>query len=219
MARPKKDYQKYSLARRDAGVYYAQWWQDGRTQRKSLRTRDLATAQAVLAEFHRQAPDPEESMAAWAANTRSTGRGLISETRVLLRLIELGAEVFVPWGHDHKADLVLIHSGVTQRVQVKSVYTKDGRSVVKASSVIYRQRRAIAKVIQPGDVDLIAAFCPARCECFVTPVTGKGEYLLPNMRPLKSLSDLLVAAPEPKMQPTSPQPSPWIPPSPPQLHY
>ena len=131
-------------------------------------------------------PQAAAVMQAWEGATRTTSRGLISETRVLLRLLEIGCEIFVPWGHDHKgADLVAIYRGVVRRVQVKTLYTARGKTpVIRASSVIYRQNRPIAKIVKPEDCDVIAAFCPTKNDCFAAKVTGKTEYGFAELRPI-----------------------------------
>jgi hypothetical protein len=53
MPRPKSERPTYSLARRaDAGgLYYVQWWENGRSRRLSCRTSDKGEARRFLAEF------------------------------------------------------------------------------------------------------------------------------------------------------------------------
>lgn len=51
MSRPRTETPTVSLAKREGGWFYAQWWEDGATQRVSLRTADREVAKRRLADF------------------------------------------------------------------------------------------------------------------------------------------------------------------------
>lgn len=58
MPRPKSERPTYSLAER-GGIFYVQWWEDGRARRLSCRTTDKGEARRFLAEYKAGLDAPE----------------------------------------------------------------------------------------------------------------------------------------------------------------
>lgn len=83
-------------------------------------------------------------------------KGSIAEAKVLAYLIEKGFNVFIPWGEDHRFDLVCEYNGIFKRIQVKYVSAKNNgieiplRSMNNWSELRY----------SPANVDVLAAYNP-----------------------------------------------------------
>jgi len=83
-------------------------------------------------------------------------KGDIAEAKVLSYLIGKGYKVFIPWGEDHRYDLVSEIEGVFKRIQVKYVTPKNGclevplRSMNNWSTLRYSSK----------NIDIIAAYNP-----------------------------------------------------------
>lgn len=189
MARPKLKQPNYKLQLRGS-IFYAQWWQNGQWNRRSLETSDEDVASERLGAFSKAVPDPSFSMASWSSHTRPSHKGLVSETKAILRLLELGADVFIPWGHDNKADIVAGRGGVLKRIQVKTARIRGRGIFVRAASILLREGKATSVIVQPSECDFIIAYSPQHDECFSCPVTGLLEYRLSVERPLKNLEDV-----------------------------
>jgi hypothetical protein len=86
----------------------------------------------------------------------SKQKGAVAEAKVLSYLISKGYQVFVPWGEDHRFDLLCEINGCFKRIQVKYVTPKNAgidvplRSANNWSTIRYT----------PKNVDLIAAYNP-----------------------------------------------------------
>ncbi len=47
-------------------------------------------------------------------------KGEITESVVLARLVQLGYECLLPWGHDHRYDIAIDDNGKLVRIQCKT---------------------------------------------------------------------------------------------------
>jgi hypothetical protein len=97
MARPRNITPNLKMVSR-AGRFYARWWESGAWRRKSLHTGDRELAESRFRAMAGTMPAPAIALAAWDRSKLPSHRGLISETKVVLRLLELGGEVFTAWG-------------------------------------------------------------------------------------------------------------------------
>ncbi|OGC23945.1 hypothetical protein A2291_05530 [candidate division WOR-1 bacterium RIFOXYB2_FULL_42_35] len=83
-------------------------------------------------------------------------KGCIAEAKVLSYLVSKGYKVFLPWGEDHRFDLLCEVAGAYKRIQVKFVTPKNGclevplRSMNNWSRIRYSSQ----------NVDIMAAFNP-----------------------------------------------------------
>lgn len=165
--------------------FYARWWENGAWQRKSLNTDQRALAEDRFRDMVGTLPAPAVALAAWDRSRRPSHRGLISETKVILRLLELGGEVYVAWGHDHRADLIVVSGTNVARVQVKSARASAGKLLVQAYSV------ASGKASQPynrQECEAIVAYSPAKDDCFVVQVVdGRTRYVMDEASRLRDL--------------------------------
>ncbi|NOG70436.1 group I intron-associated PD-(D/E)XK endonuclease [Roseicella sp. DB1501] len=104
---------------------------------------------------------------------KTTQRGLMSELAVQRRLIELGAAVLVPVGHDHSFDMVAHWEGRYSRIQVKTARIglfhgkPNGTIVVPGYSMVGRGKRV--KQLSNTDCDVIVAHYPAGERFYAVP--------------------------------------------------
>jgi len=95
-------------------------------------------------------------------------KGSIAEAKVLAYLVDKGYRVFVPWGEDHRFDLLCETKGVFQRIQVKYVSPKNGcieiplRSMNNWNTIRYSSE----------NVDIIAAYNPENDKIYFIPLTS-----------------------------------------------
>jgi hypothetical protein len=86
----------------------------------------------------------------------SKQKGAIAEAKVLAFLASRGYKVFLPWGEDHRFDLLYEDKGRYKRVQVKYVTPRNNgidvplRSMNNWNTIRY----------SPENVDMIAAYNP-----------------------------------------------------------
>lgn len=188
MSRPRNITPNFKMISR-AGRFYARWWDNGVWQRKALNTGDLRVAEDRFREFAGTAPVPAVALAAWDRSKSPTHRGLISETKVVLRLLELGAEVFMPLGHDHRADLIVVAGPQVARVQVKSARVRGVHDnlFVQARFLVYGKPQA---PLTREHCDVIVAYSPLKDDCFVIAVDGRGDYALDKTCRLRDLTQL-----------------------------
>jgi PD-(D/E)XK endonuclease len=196
MARPQLSEPHYKLVLR-GGVYYAKWWRTGAWHRKSLKTADEIVARDRLALL--SAPPVSISTSVQAAlqwrKKRTCDKGAIGEAIAMAWLLDLGASVFIPWGHDHRCDLVISHGNIFRSVQIKvGCPTKNGL-VVNVARSQYSLRGRSTRVLLPSECDLLIAYCPSSGECYFTQVTGVHKYRLYAADKLTSLAPLFEATP------------------------
>lgn len=99
-------------------------------------------------------------------DTKSVGD--LSEVVVLYALARLGHYVSVPWGENHRYDLIVEIDGSLKRVQVKT-----GR--LRMGSILFNAYSSHAHRGQParsyrGDADYFGVYCPEVQRVFLVPV-------------------------------------------------
>lgn len=100
-------------------------------------------------------------------NTKDTGD--TSESKVLARLIELGYEVWTPFGENTRADLIAEEpDGTLHKVQVKTGRTKqNGRIVRSGLNSTYRDASGVSQSKYSKDeIDSFAVYCPQVDRCY-----------------------------------------------------
>jgi hypothetical protein len=115
---------------------------------------------------------------------KTTDRGLLSEQRVQLKLLEMGVHVMTPLGQDHPFDLVAYHAGEFSRIQVKTA--RDGKDkfsrsngtiMIPAFSTIDRKGGKFTKILTAEDCDVIVGYYP-RNQSFYVVLPGKHQHYL-----------------------------------------
>jgi uncharacterized protein YwbE len=91
---------------------------------------------------------------------RNTKRvGDISELRVMHDLVQAGYLVSIPFGEDHRYDLIVEKDSVLSRVQVKTGRLRKGVVVFNCFSS-HTHRGGVATRMYTGEVEYIGVFCP-----------------------------------------------------------
>jgi PD-(D/E)XK endonuclease len=186
MPRPRLKEPRIKLIRR-GNIYYARWWWDGAWQRKSLDTNDEHIAVERLGELQQISPNPIQAVASWRNRDRTSHKGCIAEAKALVRLLQLGADVFVPWGHDHRADFVIASGRRLKRIQVKAARESRSHISISALSVRTVKGRYCYSILKPDECDVIMGYCPVTDDCYIAKVTGAREYRVGDEQKVASL--------------------------------
>jgi hypothetical protein len=99
---------------------------------------------------------------------RNTKRiGDISEARVLAKLVDAGYEVLIPFGENHRYDLVIDDGERLSRIQVKTGRLHGGVIAFScASSHAHRHGRSRPYF---GEVEFLAVYCPQTDKVYLLP--------------------------------------------------
>jgi PD-(D/E)XK endonuclease len=99
-------------------------------------------------------------------DTKSVGD--LSEIVVLHALIRLGYPVSVPWGENHRYDLIVEIDETLKKVQVKTGRLRMGSILFNAYSS-HAHRKQPARSYR-GDADYFGVYCPEVRHVFLVPV-------------------------------------------------
>lgn len=193
MARPRLKAPKFKLSLRGK-KYYATWWWDGAARRKSLETSDEQVAGERLSAMQPDSANPTQAWTAWETRKRPSHKGGIAEAKAMVRLLQLGADVFVPWGHDHRSDFVVAHGASVQRVQVKAAQPRSSYIRIPATSVRTIKGKIATLVLQPHECDIIIGYCPKTDDCYASRVSGAVEYRVSPADRLVSIDQIFAVA-------------------------
>ncbi len=68
-------------------------------------------------------------MPMFSRSTNTSRNGEITESIILARLVQLGYECLIPWGHDHPYDIAIDDGGKLVRIQCKTAHYNEERGV------------------------------------------------------------------------------------------
>jgi PD-(D/E)XK endonuclease len=112
---------------------------------------------------------PRAEEATPAAAKRDTKRvGDASEACVLAALVKAGYSVLLPFGENHRYDLVIDDGRRLQRVQVKTGRLRRGVVAYSCSSS-HTHRGGVAARPYFGQADVIAVYCPQNGKVYLVP--------------------------------------------------
>ena len=94
--------------------------------------------------------------------------GMRSEAAILLRFIELGYDVLVPHGVNHRYDFVLDQGDRFLRIQCKTGRLRNGTVRFSATSVRSNTKEVLFRSYV-GEVDYFAVYCPQNGGIYVVP--------------------------------------------------
>jgi hypothetical protein len=103
-----------------------------------------------------------------ALSTHPVDIGLRSETAILAAFVDRGFEVWVPWGVNHRYDMLLDVRGRLLRVQCKTGRLRSGAVLFSARSVRCNTKQIITRDYV-GEVDFFAVYCPETSGIYVVP--------------------------------------------------
>ena len=102
-------------------------------------------------------------------NTKLVGD--ISELRVMCDLVKAGYLVSIPFGENHRYDLVVEKDNVLSRVQVKTGRLRKGVVMFNCYSS-HSHRGGTACRSYTGEVEFIAVFCPDTDSTYMLPISA-----------------------------------------------
>ena len=94
-------------------------------------------------------------------------RGDASEMRVILALAEAGYAVSIPFGENHRYDLIADEGSRLLRVQVKTGRLRGG--VIKYSCSSSHAHRGGYRRSYFGEIELLAVYCPQTRKVYLLP--------------------------------------------------
>lgn len=107
---------------------------------------------------------------------RNTKRvGDLSELRVMHDLVKAGYLVSIPFGEDHRYDLIVEKDFVLSRVQVKTGRLRNGVILFNCYSS-HSHRAGPSCRLYSGEVDFFGVFCPDTDSTYLLPLTDIAVY-------------------------------------------
>jgi len=105
-------------------------------------------------------------------------RGLIGQTIILARLVELGKEVLLPWGDHRRYDIACYEPGDTfeaarlVRIQCKVGWFYDDGAGIEFStmSVLVKPGKRHVRRGYRGEIEYFAVYCPDTGGVYLVPV-------------------------------------------------
>ncbi len=105
-------------------------------------------------------------------------RGLVGQTIILAKLVELGKEILLPWGDHRRYDIAYYESsdasdvGKLIRVQCKVGWFYDDGAGVEFStmSVLVKPGRSHIRRGYRGEIEYFAVYCPDNGKIYFIPV-------------------------------------------------
>ncbi|MBV8284634.1 MAG: hypothetical protein JO175_08290, partial [Candidatus Eremiobacteraeota bacterium] len=104
-------------------------------------------------------------------DTKSVGD--LSEATVLNALVRMGYHVSVPWGENHRYDLIAEIGGILRKIQVKTGRLRMGSILFNAYSS-HAHRNGGSRSYK-GDADDFGVYCPDVERVFLVPVEAVTE--------------------------------------------
>jgi hypothetical protein len=100
-------------------------------------------------------------------------KGEITESIVLARLVQLGYECLLPWGHDHRYDIAIDDNGKLVRIQCKTArYVEKWGCLEFNTAITYARvggKPHVRKGYQ-GEADYFGVYSPDMGKIYLVPV-------------------------------------------------
>ena len=68
--------------------------------------------------------------------SNTSRKGEVTESVILARLVQLGYECLIPWGHDHRYDIAIDDDGKLVRIQCKTAHYIEERGCLEFNTAI-----------------------------------------------------------------------------------
>ena len=102
-------------------------------------------------------------------DTKSIGN--IGEAKVLAKFVELGVPVYLPFGDNEKADMVVEFNNKLNKIQVKtSVKAEDGKMIFDLTSSTSHRKNGVKHIYTKNEIDYFACYNIARDKTFLVSV-------------------------------------------------
>src|SRR6266436_5019205 len=103
----------------------------------------------------------------------TTKKGEITESVILARLVQLGYECLIPWGHDHRYDIAIDDDGKLVRIQCKTArYVEEWGCLEFNTAITYARvggKPHIRKGYK-GEADYFGVYSPDTGKVYLVPV-------------------------------------------------
>jgi len=102
-------------------------------------------------------------------------KGEITESMILARLVQLGYECLIPWGHDHRYDIAIDDDGKLVRIQCKTAHYNEDQGCLEFNTAITYARVGGKPHIRKGykgEADYFAVYSPDTGKVYLVPVEG-----------------------------------------------
>ena len=87
-------------------------------------------------------------------NTKNIGN--IGEAKALAKFVELGIQVYLPFGDNERSDLIADFGGKLNRIQVKtSVKTENGTVLFDLTSSTMHRKNGVKHKYTPDEIDFL----------------------------------------------------------------
>ncbi len=100
-------------------------------------------------------------------------KGEVAECIILAKLVELGYECLIPWGHDHRYDIAIDDEGTLIRIQCKAArYTEDSGCLEFNTAITYARvggKPHLRKGYR-GEADYFGVYFPDNGKVYLIPV-------------------------------------------------
>lgn len=110
-------------------------------------------------------------------------KGNLSEAKFTAKLLELGYEVFIPFGNGSRYDLVFKLNGKFKTLQIKTGKLKDNFIVFNSSSLNKETKK---RKSYHGEVDFLGIYC----------IENNSYYLMPVNKVAKTATTLRLTSPK-----------------------
>lgn len=112
-------------------------------------------------------------MPLFSRSNNTSRKGEITESVILARLVQLGYECLIPWGHDHRYDIAIDDDGKLVRIQCKTAHYIEERGCLEFNTAITYARVGgkphIRKGYQ-GQADYFGVYAPETGKVYLVPV-------------------------------------------------
>jgi hypothetical protein len=93
-----------------------------------------------------------------------------SEAAALFALTRNGYSVFLPFGENHRYDLIAERNGSFFRIQVKTGRLGEGRIAFRCySSYAHHRKKKDVRRSYLGEIDFLAVYCPETAKVYLIP--------------------------------------------------
>jgi hypothetical protein len=98
-------------------------------------------------------------------------KGEVTESVILARLVQLGYECLIPWGHDHRYDIAIDDDGRLVRIQCKTAREEQGYLEFNTAITYARVggKPHVRKGYQ-GEADYFGVYSPETGKIYLVPV-------------------------------------------------
>ncbi len=103
--------------------------------------------------------------------------GTRSEAAILLRFIELGYDVLVPHGVNHRYDFVIDQGDGFLRIQCKTGRLRNGAVEFNVASVRSNTKQVLSRSYV-GEVDYFGVFCPQNGGVYMVPCDERTQRMV-----------------------------------------